>query len=94
MIKINFHLSILGNREPVKLLRLLLYIAAKHGAQQFIEAIFHSSAGRVVFESYKDKSKLPEVIAKEYGNYETAHYLEAITKRYLFMRMRRTVILN
>lgn len=58
------------------------------GAQQFIEIIFNSSAGRVVFDAYKDSSQLPEVIAKDNGNEETAHYLERITKRYIFRRMR------
>lgn len=94
MIKITFHLPVLGNTQPVKLLRFLVYTAAKLGAQQFIEAIFNSLAGRVVFEAYKDSSQLPEVIAKDYGNEETAHYLEGITKRYLFRRMRKTVILD
>lgn len=94
MIRITFYLSFLGITDPMQLFRLLVYTAAEVGAQQFIEMIFNSSAGRVVFEAYKDSSQLPEVIAKDYGNEETAHYLEGITKRYLFRRMRKTVILD
>ena len=66
------------------MLSLLTYVAAEIGAQQFIKIIFTSSASRVVFNSYKDNSTLPEVIAKDHGYEETAHYLEDITKRYIF----------
>ena len=64
------------------MLSLLVYAAAENGAQQFIEMIFTSSFGRVVFDAYKDRPSLPEVIAKKHGNKETANYLEEITKRY------------
>lgn len=93
MNTITFHLPFLGITEPMMLLRLLVYTAAKVGAQQFIEIVFNSSAGRIVFETYKDSSQLPEVIAKDHGNEETAHYLELITKRYIFKQMARTVML-
>lgn len=63
------------------MLSLIIYAAAEIGAQQFIEMIFTSSAGRVVFDVYKEKPVLPEVIAKDHGNEETAKYLEGITKR-------------
>ncbi len=66
------------------MLSLLVYAAAESGAQQFIEMIFTSSAGRVVFDAYKDKPVLPEVIAKNHGNERTANYLEDVTKRYIF----------
>ena len=66
------------------MLSLLVYAAAEIGAQQFIEMIFTSSAGRVVFDDYRDNLALPEVIAKDNGNEETANYLEDITKRYSF----------
>ena len=64
------------------MLSLLVYAAAESGAQQFIEMIFTSSAGRVVYDAYKDRPLLPEVIAKKHGNEETANYLQEITKRY------------
>lgn len=89
IIVIIFYLPFLGFTEPVQLLRLLVYTAAKEGAQQFIEIIFNSSSGRVVFEAYKECPPLPEVIAKDHGNEETAHYLEGITKRYIFSRMKK-----
>ena len=66
------------------MLRLLVYEAAESGAQQFIEMIFTSSAGRIVFDTYKDSSLLPEVIARNHGHEETAHYLEEVTTRYIF----------
>ncbi len=65
------------------MLRLLVYAAAECGAQQFVEMLFTSSAGRVVFDVYKDKPVLPEVIAKNHGNERTANYLEDVTKRYI-----------
>ena len=66
------------------MLQLLVYTAAKTGAQQFIEMIFTTSAARVVFDAYKDRTPLPEVVARNNGHQETAHYLEEITTRYLF----------
>ena len=64
------------------MLRLLVYAAAKSGGQQFLEMVLSSSAGRAVFDTYKDSLPLPEVIAKDHGNDETARYLEDVTKRY------------
>lgn len=90
MIRITFHLPFLGITDPMQLFRLLVYTAAEVGAQQFIEMIFNSSAGRVVFEAYKGSSQLPEVVARDHGNEETAQYLECITKRYNFRRMAKT----
>ena len=66
------------------MLSLLVYAAAESGAQQFIEMIFTSSAGRVVFDAYKGNASLPADIAKDHGNEKTANYLEEVTKRYVF----------
>lgn len=71
----------LGFTQPLQVLRLLVYTAAEHGAQQFIEMIFTSSAGRVIFETYKESLTLPEDIAKKHGNEDTGKYLEVVTKR-------------
>jgi len=87
MIRITFHLPLLGITDPTQLFCLLVYTAAEVGAQQFIEMIFNSSAGRVVFEAYRYSSKLPEIVARDHGNEETAQYLERITKRYIFRRL-------
>ncbi|KAJ7356116.1 hypothetical protein OS493_026495 [Desmophyllum pertusum] len=71
-----------GTPGSVQMLSLLVYAAAESGAQQFIEMIFTASAGRVVYDAYKDRPLLPEVIAKKYGNEKTANYLQEITKRF------------
>ncbi len=76
----------LESSQPVEMLRLLVYAAAECGAQHFVEMLFTSSAGRVVFDAYKDKPVLPEVIAKNHGNEKTANYLEDVTKRYIFRK--------
>ena len=74
----------LGSTEPLQMLCALVYAAAEIGSQQFIEMIFNSSAGRVVYDRYKDSSALPEAIAREYGHEKTATFLEEITSRYSF----------
>ena len=56
-----------GHAQQVQLLCLLVYTAAKEGAQQFV--------------AYKSNSQLPEVIAREHGNLTTARYFENITER-------------
>lgn len=61
----------------------LVYAAAEIGSQQFIEMIFKSSAGRVVYDFYRDRSPLPEAISRKYGHEKTAIYLGEITKRYV-----------
>ena len=76
-----FRLCFVEFTGPVKMLSLAVYAAAESGAQQFIEMIFTSSAGRVVFNVYKKNPVLPEVIAKDHSNMETAKYLEGITIR-------------
>ena len=73
----------LGSTHPLQVLQLLVYTAAETGAQQFIEMIFQTSAGRVVFDVYKEISPLPEVIARNNGHEETAQYLEDISSRYI-----------
>ena len=90
MIRITFHLPSLGITDSIQLLHLLVYTAAEVGAQQFIEMIFNSSAGRVVFETYKGSSQMPEAVARDHANEETAQYLERITKRYNVRRMAKT----
>ena len=39
----------IGCKKPAQMLSLLVYVAAEIGAQQFIEIILTSSAGRVFF---------------------------------------------
>ena len=68
--------------SSVRVLQRLVYKAAEIAAQQFIELIFNSSAGRVVFNAYRNSSPLPEALARANGHEDTAQYLESITKRY------------
>ena len=74
----------LGSTESVEVLCVLVYAAAEIGGQQFIEMIFNSSAGRVVYDLYKDSPALPEAVAREYGHEKTATFLEEITGRSSF----------
>ena len=48
--------------------------------------IFSTSAGRLVFDAYKDSQPLPEVVARDHGHNKTACYLEGVTKRYIICR--------
>ena len=82
-----FQFLFLGNAQQVQLLRLLIYTAAREGAQQFIEMILSTSAGRLVFNAYKDSQPLPEVVARDHGQNETACYLEGVTRRYIIHRI-------
>ncbi|XP_068675763.1 uncharacterized protein [Montipora foliosa] len=68
-------------QQSVKVLQLLVYTAAQTNAKQFIEMIFSTSAGRIVFDSYKDRTQLPEDVAKANGHNECAQYLQDLTKR-------------
>ena len=77
-----------GNSQQVQFLCLLIHTAAREGAQQFIEMIFSTSAGRLVFDAYKDSQPLPEVVARDHGHNKTACYLEGVTKRYIICRLR------
>ena len=67
--------------EAEKFLKALVYAAAEAGAMRLIETIFSLPAGRVVFESYKEESLLPEDIAEENGHGKVAAYLRGKTKR-------------
>lgn len=68
-------------QQSVKVLQLLVYAAAQTNAKQFIEMIFSTSAGRIVFDSYKDRTQLPEDVARANGHNECAQYLQDLTKR-------------
>nr|XP_058956481.1 tetratricopeptide repeat protein 28-like [Pocillopora verrucosa] len=74
--------GICGSTQPVQTLCALVYAAAEIGGQQFIEMIFKSSAGRIVYDFYKERPPFPEAIAREYGYEKTAIYFEEITKRF------------
>ncbi|XP_068708459.1 uncharacterized protein [Montipora foliosa] len=63
-------------------LQSLVYTAAQTGAWQFIELIFSTSAGKIVFDSYKDRTPLPEEVARAYGYDDLANYLQDLTTRF------------
>lgn len=69
--------------QSVEILRRLLHTAARIGHEKFIRLIFATSAGRTVFEAYKNKSPLPENVADANGHEKIATYLRSIAKRYI-----------
>ncbi|PFX29315.1 Tetratricopeptide repeat protein 28 [Stylophora pistillata] len=82
------HSSQFGFMDPsasglpsVQGLKLLVYTAAETGGQKFLEVVFNSSAGSVVFNAYKNIPLLPEAVARTNGYEDTAQFLESITKR-------------
>jgi len=72
-----------GSSRAVQKLKALVYAAAETGAQQVLEMLFTTSAGRIAFDAYKDSLQLPEVIARSHGHEETARFLEDVTARYI-----------
>ena len=68
--------------HSVQGLLLLVYAAAETDAREFIELVFNSLAGKVVFNAYRYNSPLPEDVARAFGYEDTAQYLESISKRY------------
>ena len=67
--------------HSVEVLRRMLYTAARIGAEKFIQTVFRTSAGRIVFEAYKMLLALPEDIADVNGYDEVAAYFRGITER-------------
>lgn len=65
----------------VKLLQLLVYKAAEIDGQEFIEMIFSTSAGKVVFNSYRNSATLPEDVARANGHLALANYLQDVNSR-------------
>lgn len=68
--------------QSLKVLQLLVYTAAQEDAQQFLQMFFSTSAGKIVFNSYKDRTPLPEDVARASGHEEVAEYLEDVNKRF------------
>ena len=69
----------------VQLIQRLVYTAAKVDALWLIRIIFNLPAGRIVFDSYRSRSLLPEYVAIANGHMEIAQYLQDVTKRYEFI---------
>ena len=67
--------------QSLKFLQLLVYTAAQEGAQQFLEVIFSTSAGKIVFNSYKNRTPLPEDVARANGHDKLVEFLQDVNKR-------------
>ena len=65
----------------VKVLKVLVYKAAQIGGHEFLQMIFSTSAGKVVFSSYKNNAVLPEEVARKNGHTVVADYLHHVTNR-------------
>lgn len=71
----------------IQLIQRLVYTAAKVDAWWLIKIIFNLPAGRIVFDSYKSRSLLPEYVAIANGHKEIAQYLQDVTKRYKLINL-------
>lgn len=74
-------------QQSLKILQLLVYTAAETDALQFIDMIFSTSAGKIIFNSYKDKTPLPEDIARANGHEDLARYLQDLNIRYMYVHL-------
>ena len=72
--------------QSVEILQLMVYTAAETGAHRFIEMVFSTSAGQVVFSSYKDRNPSPEDVARANSHEELAQYLQDVHTRYCVKR--------
>ena len=70
-----------SNAWSVKVLIPLVYKAAQIDGHEFLEMIFCTSAGRVVFNHYKNNAILPEDVARANGHVMMGYYLENVNKR-------------
>ena len=66
---------------PEKLLALLVYKAAEINGREFLEMVFNTSAGRVVFNYYRKSSTLPGDVAKANGHAILGDFLEDVNER-------------
>ena len=69
--------------QSVKLLQFLVYTAAQIGGDKFIQMIFSTSAGKVVFTNYMNNATLPEDVARANGHKILAEYLQVVNDRWM-----------
>jgi len=55
--------------------------AAEIDGWEFIQMIFSTSAGKVVFNSYRNSATLPEDVARANGHLALANYLQDVNSR-------------
>ena len=58
-----------------------MYKAAQIDGREFIQMIFSTSAGKAVFNNYKNSDTLPEDVARKYGHTTLADYLQDVKNR-------------
>jgi len=58
-----------------------VYKAAEIDGLEFIQMIFSTSAGKVVFNSYRNSATLPEDVARANGHLALANYLQDVNSR-------------
>ena len=66
---------------PGKILTLLVYKAAEINDREFLEMVFNTSAGRVVFNYYRKSSTLPGDVARANGHIILGDFLEDVNER-------------
>ncbi|XP_022784494.1 uncharacterized protein LOC111325054 isoform X1 [Stylophora pistillata] len=66
--------------KSVKLLTMLIYKAAQINSLEFVDVIFSTSVGKVVFSHYKNNPTLPEDVARANGHTILGNYLENVSK--------------
>ena len=64
-----------------KILTLFVYKAAEINGREFLEMIFNTSAGRVVFNYYRNSSTLPGDVAKANGHTILGDFLDDVNER-------------
>ena len=67
--------------KSVKLLTLLIYKAAKNNSFEFVDLIFSTSVGKVVFSHYKNNPTQPEDVARANGHKTLGNYFESANRR-------------
>lgn len=70
-----------SDAQSIRVLTLLLYKAAELDGYEFLEMVFSTSAGKVVFKHYKNNSTLPEDVARANGHAILGDFLENVNKR-------------
>ena len=66
---------------PEKLLTLLVYKAAEINGREFLEMVFNTSAGRVIFNYFRKSSTLPGDVAKANEHTILGDFLEDVNER-------------
>ncbi|PFX12498.1 hypothetical protein AWC38_SpisGene23539 [Stylophora pistillata] len=74
--------------KSVKLLTMLTYKAAQVNSLEFVDVIFSTSVGKVVFNQYRNNLTLPEDVARANGRSILGNYLENVNKRAVFGQVR------